>query len=83
MSRQVGEGFPSVTNVEEAELPQGLQEESVPAPAAQHKVNGPKARVILTYSGLSRYMVWDDPHLHENAAAGAQSLLSSTVINPS
>lgn len=49
MSDQIGLGTPSM--LEEAELPQGMQEHSAPAQSTSLE---PKARVVLTYSGLSR-----------------------------
>ena len=43
-----------MAETEVAELPQSTQEESMPAPAEQSTSLEPIARVVLTYTGLSR-----------------------------
>ena len=54
MSRQVEDGSPLMVDMEVAEQPQGTQQESMPAPTPQSTGLEPKARVVLTYTGLSR-----------------------------
>ena len=54
MSMQICEGSRNLADTKVAEQPQNMQEESTPAPAEHSTGFESKARVVLTYTGLSR-----------------------------